>query len=186
MPENLIITAFIFGAILILLALVGGRFKVFGAEISGTVGKLARTIAFGLGAIIITFTLLEILRQTKPPPVSPPPVTEKQPSPGDKVSGSYEGRFQNLVNGSYGKLQLVVNKGPLGEVSGTISFIYLGAPVTVPIEGNTDDINISFNCAVPGTVINWNGKIQKNVIEGYFTILVGQTYGSWRVTKLLK
>jgi hypothetical protein len=33
MPENLKIGAFVFGAILVLIALLGGNFKIFGAEV---------------------------------------------------------------------------------------------------------------------------------------------------------
>jgi hypothetical protein len=58
MPESLTIAAFVFGAVLMLLSLVGGGFKLFGAEVSGTVGTLGRTVAFALGGVLITVGLL--------------------------------------------------------------------------------------------------------------------------------
>jgi hypothetical protein len=45
MPETLQIGEFVLGAVLLLVGLFGGNFKIFGAEISGTAGKFGRTIA---------------------------------------------------------------------------------------------------------------------------------------------
>ena len=53
MPESIETGAFVFGAVLVLLALVSGGFKIFGAEIPGTAGKLGRVIAFLLGLVLI-------------------------------------------------------------------------------------------------------------------------------------
>ena len=64
MPENLTIAAFVFGAVLTLLSLVGGGFKLFGAEVSGTAGTLGRTVAFVLGGGLITVGLLRLVAAT--------------------------------------------------------------------------------------------------------------------------
>jgi hypothetical protein len=58
MPESLTIATFVFGAVLTLLSLVGGGFKLFGAEVPGTAGTLGRTVAFVLGGVLITVGLL--------------------------------------------------------------------------------------------------------------------------------
>ncbi len=58
MPESITIGAFVLGAVLLLLALAGGSFKIFAAEVSGRAGKLARTLAFVLGVGLVTFGLL--------------------------------------------------------------------------------------------------------------------------------
>jgi len=63
MPESLTIAAFVFGAVLILLSLVGGEFKLYGAEVSGKAGKLGRTVAFALG---VGFIVLGLVRGDKP------------------------------------------------------------------------------------------------------------------------
>lgn len=49
MPESLNIAIFAFGAILLLLGLVGGKFKLFGSEVSGTVGTAPRVAALVIG-----------------------------------------------------------------------------------------------------------------------------------------
>jgi hypothetical protein len=53
MPQSLSIAAFVFGAVLVLLSLVVGKFKLFGAEIDGTVSKASRVIAFLFGIFLI-------------------------------------------------------------------------------------------------------------------------------------
>jgi len=62
MPVSLDIAFFVFGAILLFLALLGGRFKLFGAEVSAkTTNKPVRIIAFLLGIALIaipTYTYL--------------------------------------------------------------------------------------------------------------------------------
>jgi hypothetical protein len=58
MPGSLTIGAFVFGAVLLLLALVGGNFKMFGAEVSSTVGKSIRILSFALGVGFVAFALL--------------------------------------------------------------------------------------------------------------------------------
>jgi hypothetical protein len=42
MPENLAIGAFVLGSVLLLVSLLSGGFKLFGAEVSGTTGRIGR------------------------------------------------------------------------------------------------------------------------------------------------
>jgi len=57
MPANLEIGFFVFGAVLILIGLVGGHFKIFISNIPGVANPFLRLVAFILG---ITFVLLAI------------------------------------------------------------------------------------------------------------------------------
>jgi hypothetical protein len=57
MPESLTIGAFVFGAVLILVALLGGNFKLFGAEINATVGRSLRAVALMLGLGFVGYAL---------------------------------------------------------------------------------------------------------------------------------
>ncbi|MGL5081229.1 MAG: hypothetical protein ACRC8A_07045 [Microcoleaceae cyanobacterium] len=58
MPENLKIGAFVFGAILVLIALLGGNFKVFGAEVAATISnRFLRFVAFALGATFLVVAM---------------------------------------------------------------------------------------------------------------------------------
>lgn len=55
MPGTIAIGAFVFGAVLLLIAFVGGGFKVFGAEVSGGAKPAARGAAGVLGLLLILF-----------------------------------------------------------------------------------------------------------------------------------
>jgi len=67
MPESLTIAAFVFGAVLILLSLVGGEFKLYGAEVSGKASKFGRVVAFALGVGLI---IMGLTRDDRPKPAS--------------------------------------------------------------------------------------------------------------------
>jgi hypothetical protein len=53
MPQSITIAAFVFGAVLLLIAIMGGGFKLFGAEVSGRAGILSRMIAGAMGLSLI-------------------------------------------------------------------------------------------------------------------------------------
>jgi hypothetical protein len=84
MPENLKIGAFVFGAVLVLIALLGGNFKLFGAEVAATTSnRFLRLVAFALGA---TFLVVAIHSPTSeisvvPTPSSPQPTQSSSSSP---------------------------------------------------------------------------------------------------------
>jgi hypothetical protein len=61
MPENIAIAAFILGAVLLLISIIGGKFKIFGAEVSAVVGVTGRTFAGVAGTILIGFGLYSSL-----------------------------------------------------------------------------------------------------------------------------
>lgn len=72
MPQNVALAALIFGAVLFLLALTGGRFKLFGAELSATVGRGPRILAGVAGLALIVFGL----RQSMPNSPAPQPASQ--------------------------------------------------------------------------------------------------------------
>lgn len=57
MPQSIPLAAFVFGAILFLIALTKGGFKLFGTEVSGTAEGAMRMIAGAAGALLIAFGL---------------------------------------------------------------------------------------------------------------------------------
>ena len=59
MPENITIGAFVFGAISVLIALLGGRFKIFGAEAPRVARRTVRWVA-GLADSVLIFTGHEV------------------------------------------------------------------------------------------------------------------------------
>jgi hypothetical protein len=53
MPQSVSLAAFIFGAVLVLIAVLGGRFKIFGAEVTGTVSGPLRVVAGTVGVPLL-------------------------------------------------------------------------------------------------------------------------------------
>jgi hypothetical protein len=85
MPQSLSIGAFVFGAVLVLLSLVVGKFKLFGAEVDGTVGKAGRVIAFLFGVFLISTSLNLNHDQPSPQGSSPQPATTQTISNGGRA-----------------------------------------------------------------------------------------------------
>jgi len=94
MPEDLKIGAFVFGAILVLIALLGGNFKLFGAEVAATISnRFLRFVAFALGTTFLvvamhspnsgTISVVPITPSPEPTqsPSSSPSPEPPQPSP---------------------------------------------------------------------------------------------------------
>lgn len=65
MPQSISIAAFVFGAVLLLIALLKGGFKIFGAEVAANAGKGARVIA---GIVGVVFLLIGLGASTQDPP----------------------------------------------------------------------------------------------------------------------
>ncbi len=58
MPQSITIGAFVFGAVLILIALLGGGFKIFAAEIPLAIARPQRFVAAVLGTFFILIGIL--------------------------------------------------------------------------------------------------------------------------------
>jgi hypothetical protein len=56
-PQSLTIGIFVLGAVMLLLALVSGGFKIFGSEMPGVASRSARIIAFCIGVLLVGFSL---------------------------------------------------------------------------------------------------------------------------------
>jgi hypothetical protein len=61
MPPSITIAAFVLGAVLLLIAILRGGFKIFGAEVNGTAGRFGRIFAGLLGVILIGIGLFSSL-----------------------------------------------------------------------------------------------------------------------------
>lgn len=77
-PQNITIAVFVFGAVLILIALLSGGFKIFGVEVSGTTGKLGRIVAGAAGTLFLIVGLHGSFEKRSAPP--PPPTEENSPT----------------------------------------------------------------------------------------------------------
>jgi hypothetical protein len=67
MPENIAMAVFVFGAVLLLISLLGGGFKIFGAEVTGAVGPTGRIIAGVGGAVVLIVGLFGPRARPSPP-----------------------------------------------------------------------------------------------------------------------
>lgn len=57
MPPSFGIAVLVLGGVLLLIAVVGGRFKLFGAEVTGEAGKGGRILAGAIGVLLILVAL---------------------------------------------------------------------------------------------------------------------------------
>jgi len=82
MPQSLAVGAFVFGAVLLIIGLVGGGFKLFGAEMPGGVSDRNRGVAFVLGIVFILVPLFaERGTDIKGPSPTPTPTPIPNPAP---------------------------------------------------------------------------------------------------------
>jgi hypothetical protein len=88
MPQTITVAAFVFGAVLLLIALLGGRFKIFGAEVSEAVGRTGRIVAAVAGIVFICIGLYGSFPDkgsqggsAKKELPAPPPVAKTTPAP---------------------------------------------------------------------------------------------------------
>ncbi len=73
MPESIAIAAFVFGAVLFLIAIAGGNLKIFGSEISNSVSNPGlRAVSFFVGTFFLVISVASILDEPSVPSSSPP------------------------------------------------------------------------------------------------------------------
>ena len=83
MPQSITIAAFVLGAVLLLIAILRGGFKIFGAEVDGTAGRFGRIFAGLLGTVLIAIGLFSSLYKPSPQPATGPQKTASEdPSSG--------------------------------------------------------------------------------------------------------
>ncbi len=86
MPQSVAIGILVLGAVMLLLALVSGSFKIFGSEIPTVANRTARVIAFAIGVVLVGFSLMHFQAdpgpKPQPSPTPPTPVDNgTKPSP---------------------------------------------------------------------------------------------------------
>jgi hypothetical protein len=80
MPENITIAAFVLGGVMLLISIVGGKFKIFGAEVSAMAGPAGRIIAGVIGTVLISVGLYHSLYGLRPLPAEDSAQTSADPS----------------------------------------------------------------------------------------------------------
>ncbi|ASC72312.1 hypothetical protein XM38_032690 [Halomicronema hongdechloris C2206] len=74
MPDSIQIGILVLGAVLLLIAILGGNFKLFGAEVTATVSnRFLRFTAFALGTALLIIAIGLPAFESTPPPPEPTP-----------------------------------------------------------------------------------------------------------------
>jgi len=88
-PQSITIAAFVLGAVLLLIAVLHGGFKIFGAEVDGTAGRFGRIFAGLLGIILIGIGLFSSLyKPSSQIPSGSPKTAADGSSPDEAVSAN--------------------------------------------------------------------------------------------------
>lgn len=152
MPQNIALAAFIFGGILILLAVSSGSFKVFGAEMSGAAGRGPRLAAGLIGVVLLSFGAWQANRPDVPAKPEPPA------SAATGRSGTGAGQAGREAPAPV----------PVGAVSpeGLVPF----GPIALPIgklSGSEDSVQIVEISPTPGSRLRRGGPQVFNMKVAY-------------------
>ena len=98
MPDSITIAAFVLGAVLLLIAILRGGFKIFGAEIEGTAGRFGRIFAGLLGIFLIAIGLFSSLYKSSPQPAAGPQKTASDGSPSGEATAANSSAAQKPVS----------------------------------------------------------------------------------------
>ncbi len=84
MPSTLTLAVFVFGAVLLLIAIHGGPFKIFAAQITGKVSHVGRLAAGVVGVVMIVLAIRMGYQNPNPPVIAnePRPLNPGPPNPG--------------------------------------------------------------------------------------------------------
>lgn len=85
MPQSVAIGILALGAVLLLLALAGGSFKIFGSEMPTAANRTARVIAFAIGIVLLGFSLFHFQGDQGAKPQTSQPA-QASPAPSHPVT----------------------------------------------------------------------------------------------------
>jgi hypothetical protein len=81
MSPSIMTAAFVLGAVLLLIAILRGSFKIFGAEVDGSAGRFGRIFAGFLGLILVCIGLFgSLYKSPLQPSTVPPPAANTTPT----------------------------------------------------------------------------------------------------------
>jgi hypothetical protein len=129
MPASVQIGAIALGGVLVLIGLVGGNFKLFGAELAATISNsYLRFVAFAFG----TFLIIAALNSSGSTPTpSPSPISYPTPGPTPTPTPVIDPEASTPVN---------IN-GTWENQSSTSNVIQNGKWLDIKIDGTSDDGN---------------------------------------------
>jgi PQQ-dependent catabolism-associated CXXCW motif protein len=164
MPQTLTIGIFVLGAVMLLLALVSGGFKIFGSEMPGVANRSARIIAFVLGLVLVGFSLIHF--------------REDSGAKGDRSSSVAPSANAVLPPAT---ADTAVTTHPAADDHPT--------PKPAPVEDNLNDPaaarvfgreGMDFGVAPRNAIEENVGTLTPMTIPGARTITTGEVYGALR------
>ncbi|HSZ52428.1 MAG TPA: rhodanese-like domain-containing protein [Caulobacteraceae bacterium] len=161
MPQTLTIGIFVLGAVMLLLALVSGGFKIFGSEMPGVVNRSARVIAFLIGAGLVGFSLIHFRE---------PPVAKASTDQGAQVPAPQESTGPTDVANRPASGDQPAPKPPVAEAN-------LNDPTAVRVFGREA---MDFGVPPRNTIEENVGALTPLTIPGARTISTGELYNDLR------
>ena len=155
MPQSVAIGILVLGAVMLLLALVSGSFKIFGSEIPTVANRTARVIAFAIGVVLVGFSLMHFQADPGPKP---------QPSPHAADAG---GQRDEAVAGQAGGADADAGVLPPKDI--------LNDPSAVRVVGREAQ---DFGVAPRNTIEENVGTYTPLTIPGARTITTGELYNA--------
>ena len=121
MPSSVPIAALVLGGVLVLVALVGGNFKLFGAEVGSAPSGCLRVVAFVLGCLLLAVGL-EIRLPVPAASADPSPGTADAPPPRSKSVAptgdrSQDAAIKNVIGRALRAEQKAVETGDDSELA---------------------------------------------------------------------
>jgi hypothetical protein len=174
MPDNLRIGVFTFGAVLTLVALLGGNFKFFGAEVASTVSNpILRFVAFALGAMLVALAIQGYhFDESSAPPSSnstpseiktpgtssfPPQTAAVRPPP----SSSSKERWEMMGASSKTGEQVYLDRSSISKSGALIDFNYKIGNDVLEAKADCDSNRWSAINKITGTDFGWNSPQSK-------------------------
>jgi hypothetical protein len=167
MPQSIVIAAFVFGAVLLLIALLGGHFKIFGAEISGATGRPGRIIAGVVGVVLLVVGLFGGLQE----------LPLKAPEKVEDLSSQQRTQKQVELEDKLQKMSALIENQ--GSQAGADSDFNIGGRWQNPtglsyiIQQSGDTVVLQEIHPVYGVTAVGQGKIQGQSVEVNYITLVG-------------
>lgn len=158
MPQTLTIGIFVLGAVMLLLALASGGFKIFGSEIPGVASGPARIVALVVGLGLLGFSLIHF-----------------QEEPASKPADHPEAKVAEVAKAD-------TPAAPVPTPQSTPTFDSLNDPGSVRVFGREGtDFGVPPRNAIEGNV----GTLTPLTIPGAHTLSTGELYNALKTNRRL-
>jgi PQQ-dependent catabolism-associated CXXCW motif protein len=164
LPQTLAIGIFVLGAVMLLLSVASGGFKIFGSEMPGVGSRTARIVAFVIGVVLLGFSLYHF--REEPPAKSP---DNKTPDAGQAQA---QNQLANAPTTTPATSPAPAETHPAGPAPETLT-----DPGAVRVFGRE---GMDFGVPPQNTIQGNVGTLTPMTIPGARTISTGELYNALR------